>query len=332
MFLRLFNSKNVYSAILIPLVAFLFWMEPLKVPVALVVIPGEGMMPLYTFFAKFFISSTIWPVVTGFLLVLLNSLLLSLLSYEFQFLQHRTFLPGILYVAIVSSFPSLQTFHPVYPATLFVLLAVYYIFSTYHRKNEISSTFNASFLLSIGALFYLPVITLLPLIWISIFVLQKSDNWRLLVIPLIGISLPWLLLWTFLFVSVSDQTFIASIVQGMKTANNQFMYNYWFLIVTCFIFLLSAFGSISLINSVSIRKMSTRKYFIILYWMLGLSIPSVFLLPSTGLGIIAITTIPVAFLISHFFMTGKRGFWKEFFFFIFLATLVAGHFLLFEQF
>ena len=53
MFLRLFNSKNVYSAILIPLVAYLFWMEPLKVPVALVVIPGEGMMPLYTFFAKF---------------------------------------------------------------------------------------------------------------------------------------------------------------------------------------------------------------------------------------------------------------------------------------
>ena len=162
MFLRLFNSKNVYSAILIPLVAFLFWMEPLKVPVTLVVIPGEGMMPLYTFFAKFFISSSIWPVFTGFLLTLLNALILSLLSYEFQFLQHRTFLPGILYVAIVSSFPSLQTFHPVYPATLFVLLAVYYIFSTYHRKNEISSTFNASFLLSVGALFYLPVITLLP--------------------------------------------------------------------------------------------------------------------------------------------------------------------------
>jgi len=332
MFLRLFSSKNVYSAILIPLVAFLFWMEPLKVPVTLVVIPGEGMMPLYTFFAKFFISSSVWPVVTGFLLTLLNALILSLLSYEFQFLQHRTFLPGILYVAIVSSFPSLQTFHPVYPATLFVLLAVYYIFSTYHRKNEISSTFNASFLLSVGALFYLPVITLLPLIWISIFVLQKSDNWRLLVIPLIGISLPWLLLWTFLFVSGSDQTFIASIVQGMRTANNQFMYNYGFLTVTSFIFLLSAFGSISLINSVSIRKMSTRKYFIILYWMLGLSIPSVFLLPSTGLGIIAISTVPVAFLISHFFMMGKRGFWKEFFFFIFLATLVAGHFLLFEQF
>jgi len=330
--LRLFNSKNVYSAILIPMVAFLFWMEPLRVPVTLAIIPGEGMMPLYTFFAKFYSSSTIWPVVTGFLLTLLNALILSLLSYEFQFLQHRTFLPGILYVAIVSSFPSLQTFHPVYPATLFVLLGVYYIFSTYHRKNEISSTFNASFLLSIGALFYLPVITLLPLIWIAIFVLQKSDNWRLLVIPLIGISLPWLLLWTFLFVSGSDQTFIASILQGMKSVNNQFMFNYGFLVVTCFIFLLSALGSISLINSVSIRKMSTRKYFIILYWMLGLSIPSVFLLPSTGLGIIAISTVPVAFLITNFFMAGKRGFWKEFFFLVFLATLMAGHLLLFEQF
>jgi hypothetical protein len=330
MFLRLFNSKNVYSAILIPIVAFLFWMEPLKVPVTLVVSPGEGMMPLYTFVVKFFTGSSIWPVLTGFVLVLLNALIISLLSYEFQFLQHRTFLPGILYVSTISSFPSLQTFHPVYPATLFVLISVYYIFSTYHRKKEISSTFNASFFLSIGALFYLPVITLLPLIWICIFVLQKSDNWRLLVIPLIGIALPWLLLWSFLFVSGSDQAFITSIFQGMKSVNNQFISNLGFLIITAFIFLLSAFGSISLINSVSIRKMSTRKYFIILYWMLGLSIPSVFLLPSTGLGIIAISTIPVSFLMSHFFMSGKRGFWKEFLFLLFALALVAGHLLLFE--
>lgn len=330
MFLRLFNSKNVYSAILIPIIAFLFWMEPLKAPASLAVYPGEGMMPLYTFFGKFYTGSSIWPVLTGFILILLNSLILSMLSYEFQFLQHRTFLPGILYVSIVSSFPSLQTFHPVYPATLFVLISVYYIFSTYHRRNEISSTFNASFFLSIGALFYLPVLMLLPLIWISIFVLQKNDNWRLLVIPLIGISLPWLILWSFLFVSGSDQAFISSIFQGMKSVNNQFIFNIGFLVITAFIFLLSAFGSITLINSVNIRKMSTRKYFIILYWMLGFSIPSAFLLPSTGLGVIALSTIPVSFLISHFFMAGKRGFWREFLFLLFLLTLVANHLLLFE--
>ncbi len=330
MFLRLFNSKNVYSAILIPIIAFLFWMEPLKAPASLAVYPGEGMMPLYTFFAKFYTGSSVWPVLTGFILILLNSLILSMLSYEFQFLQHRTFLPGILYVSVVSSFPSLQTFHPVYPATLFVLISVYYIFSTYHRRNEISSTFNASFFLSIGALFYLPVLMLLPLIWISIFVLQKNDNWRLLVIPLIGISLPWLILWSFLFVSGSDQAFISSIFQGMKSVNNQFIFNIGFLVITAFIFLLSAFGSITLINSVNIRKMSTRKYFIILYWMLGFSIPSAFLLPSTGLGVIALSSIPVSFLISHFFMAGKRGFWREFLFLLFLLTLVANHLLLFE--
>ncbi|MEI6276320.1 MAG: DUF6427 family protein [Prolixibacteraceae bacterium] len=330
MFLRLFNSKSVYSAVLIPIVAFLFWMEPLKVPIQLVIVPGEGMMPLYTLFANFYTGTTIWPVVTGFVLILLNALILTLLSYEFQFLQHRTFLPGIIYVSVVSSFPPLQTFHPVYPATLLVLLSVYYIFLTYRRKNEISSTFNASFLLSVGALFYLPVVIIFPLIWISIFVLQKNDNWRLLVIPLIGFTLPWLLLWTFLFVSGSDQTFIASIVQGIAARNNHFIFKIAFLIISGFIFLLSALGSLSLINSVSIRKMSTRKYFIILYWMLGLCIPSIFLFPSTGLGIIVISTIPVAFLISHFFMAGKRGFWREFLFFLFLAALVASHLLLFE--
>ncbi len=330
MLLRLFNSKNVFSAILIPIVAILFWIEPIKVPIALAANPGEGMMPLFTLFIKLFSGVTIWPVLTGFIFLLFNALVLTLLSYEFQFLQHRTFLPGIIYVATVSSFPSLQTLHPAYPATLFVLLSIYYIFNTYHRKNEISSTFNASFLVSIGALFYLPVITLFPLIWISIFVLQKNDNWRLLVIPLIGFSLPWLLLWSFLFVTGSDQIFISTIFFGMKSVNNQFIFRIAFLIITVFIFLLSAFGSLSLINSVGIRKMSTRKYFIILYWMLGLSIPAAFLFPSTGLGIIIISTIPVSFLITVFFMSGKRGFWKEFLFFLFMATLAASHFLLFE--
>lgn len=330
MLLRILNNKNVYSAILIPIVAFLFWMEPMKVPTALVIQPGEGMMPLYIFFAKFFMGTTIWPVVTGFVLVLLNALILSLLSYEFQFLQHRTFLPGIIYVSTVSAFPSLQTFHPAYPATLFLLLSIYYIFSTYHRKYEISSTFNASFLLSLGALFYLPVVTLFPLIWISIFVLQKNDNWRLLVIPLIGITLPLLFLWSFLFVSGSDQAIISTIVEGMKGDNNQFIFKPAFLILTGFIFLLSVFGSISLINSVGIRKMSTRKYFIIIYWILGLSIPAVFIFHSTGLGVIALTTLPVSFLMAHFFMSGKRSFWREFLFFLYCAALVASHLLLFE--
>ena len=331
MFLRLFNSKSIYSAILIPMVALLFWMEPLREPAAFAVSPGEGMMPLFIYFSGFFSDSQFLPVLFGFILVLLNGLILSLLSYEFQFLQHRTFLPGIIYVSTVSSFPSLQTFHAVFPATLFVLLAVYYIFSTYHRKNEISSTFNASFLLSMGALFYLPVVTLFPLIWISIFVLQKNDNWRLLVIPLIGITLPWLLLWSFLYISGSDQVIVATIFQGIKTVNNQFISNTGFLVISSFIFLLSSFGSISLINSVSLRKMSTRKYFIILYWMLGLSIPSVFIFPSTGLGIIAILTITVSFLIAHFFMAGRRGFWRQFLFFLFFTTLIAHHLSLFEK-
>ncbi|HWR99328.1 MAG TPA: hypothetical protein VN249_01875, partial [Prolixibacteraceae bacterium] len=75
MFLRLFNSKNVYSAILIPLVAFLFLMEPLRYPVSLVVMPGEGMMPLYVYFAKFYSGISVWPVVTGFVLVLLNAVI-----------------------------------------------------------------------------------------------------------------------------------------------------------------------------------------------------------------------------------------------------------------
>lgn len=331
MFLRLFNSKSVYSVILIPIVAILFWMEPLRNPVAFVVNPGEGMMPLFIYISNFFSGSLFFPVFSGFILVLLNGLILSMLSYEFQFLQHRTFLPGIIYVSTVSSFPSLQTFHAAFPATLFVLLAVYFVFSTYHRKNEISSTFNASFLLSIGALFYLPVVTLFPLIWISIFVLQKSDNWRLLVIPLIGITLPWFLLWSFLFVSGSDQAIVTTIVQGIKMTNNQFISNPGFLIISSFIFVLSAFGSITLINSVSIRKMSTRKYFIILYWMLGLSLPSVFIFPSTGLGVIAILTVTVSFLIAHFFLAGRRGFWREFLFILFFATLVAHHFSLFEK-
>lgn len=330
MLLRLFNSKSVYSAILIPLVAFLFWMEPLNNPGSFVVIQGEGMMPLYHYFAHFFSDSRLLPVLVGFVLVMLNALSLAMLSYEFQFLQHRTFLPGTIYVSVVSAFPSLQTFHPSFPATLFVLLSVYYIFLTYHRKNEISSTFNASFLLSIGTLFYLPVVTLFPLIWISIFVLQKSDNWRLLVIPLIGIALPWLLLWSFLYISGSDHAILSTIREGMKAVNNKFIYQADFLVLTGMIFLLSSFGSIFLVNSVSIRKMSTRKYFVILYWMLGLSLPAVFLFSSTGLGVIALTTITISFLVSHFFMSGKRGFWREFLFLLFIAVLAAIHLRFFD--
>ena len=192
MLLRILKSNSLLSSLLIPVIGLVFWWHNLQSPMPLDLSRANGAMPLYYLACHFIGNSNFWQVFLAFLLVVLNSFFLSQLGSAYIFLNKRSYIPGIVYLITVSALDTLHSFLPVHLATSFILISIYFIFDTFHRKIAISHTFNASFFLAIGSLIYLPVIALFPLIWISIFVLQKDDNWRLLAIPVLGFGIPWL--------------------------------------------------------------------------------------------------------------------------------------------
>ena len=326
MLLRIFKSNTLFSSLLIPVIGVLFWMHSFQAPEVLDIKQANGAMPLYYLLFNLLNGKDFWQVFIAFFLLLINSFFVAQLGSSFLFVRKRSYLPGIIYLITVSSLHALHAFIPVHIATLCVLISIYFILATYHNPVEITYTFNASFFLALASLFYLPAITLFPLVWIAIFVLQKSDNWRLLVIPILGFGAPWMFLWAFSFLNDSDTSLLKDIIKMLWTDNNAYLIQPYFLLLTVVIAFLATLGSLSVMAVYHRMKVSSRKYFVIFYWMLGLVLASALGLMTIGIEIVALSTIPVAFFISYYLLSDNKLIWKEVLTWIYLVTMVFAFF------
>jgi hypothetical protein len=322
MLLRVLKSNTLLSPLLILITGILLWMHSFQSPVLLDIKLANGAMPLYYLAYDLLKGQDFWQVFAAFCLVLINSFFVAQLGSTFLFLRKRSYLPGIIYLVTISSINELHSLVPVHFATLLVLISIYFILDTYHKPIEITYTFNASFFLALASLFYLPSLILFPLIWIAIFVLQKSENWRLLVVPILGFGAPWLFMWAYLFLSDSSSSTWTKIIQTLWTSHNSYLLEPYFLLLTAVVVFVSILGSWSVLSVYHRMKVSIRKCFVIFYWMLGLVLASALGLVTIGIEIVALSTIPVAFLITHFMVSEQRYIWKEIMIWIYLLTMV----------
>jgi hypothetical protein len=322
MLLGILKSNTLFSTLLIPVIGFLFWMHSFNSPGLLDINLANGAMPLYNIVYNLVRDQNFWQLFFAFCLVIINSFFVSQLGSSFLFLKKQSYLPGIIYLVTISSFQVLHSLLPVHLATFFVLLSIYFIFSTYHKKIEITYTFNASFFLALASLFYLPVLALFPLVWVSIFVLQKDDNWRVLVVPVLGLSTPWLFMWTYSFLYDSPSSLWEEIITRLWTRHNTYLLEPYFILLTVVVTFLTTLGSFSVITVYHRMKVSVRKYFVIYYWMLGLVLVTALFLITIGIEIVALSTIPVAFFISHYLLSDQKTIWKEIATWIYLGTMI----------
>lgn len=326
MLLRVLKSNTLLSSLLIPVTGVLFWMHSFQLPALLDIKLANGAMPLYYMVYNLMKSQDFWQVFVAFCLVVINSFFVAQLGSSFLFLRKRSYLPGIIYLITISSLQALHMLVPVHLATLFVLISIYFILDTYHKPIEITFTFNASFFLSLASLIYLPSIMLFPLVWIAIFVLQKNDNWRLSVIPILGFGAPWMFLWAFSFLNDSEYSLWNDIIKMLWTDHNAYLLEPYFLFLTAMVAFISTLGSISVISVYHRMKVSTRKYFVIFYWMLGLVLAAALAFMTIGVEIVALSTIPVAFLITHFMVSDRKYIWKEILTWIYLVSMISALF------
>jgi len=320
MLLRILKSNTLFSALLIPLIGLFFWFHSFQHPGVMDFARVNGGMPLYYLVGRYLKDQNFWQVFFAFCLVIFNSFFIAQLGSAFIFLRKRSYLPGIIYLITVSSFQMLHVLLPAHLATLFVLISIYFIFDTYHKKVEITYTFNASFFLAIASLFYLPVIVLFPLVWISIFVLQKDDNWRLLAVPILGFGVPWLFMWVYTFLNDTYLALWNELISMLWTRHNEYLLQPYFLLFTAVVAILTTLGSLSVLSVYQRIKVSARKYFVICYWIMGLVIVSALAFITISIEIVVLSTIPVAFFISQYLLSDQRRTLKEVLTWIYLGT------------
>ncbi len=311
MLFRLIISNRIASYFLIPLVGAGAWSLQLYAQTGFDYYEGENRMvlfgPLYDLISEMPQLSSI----IGLLLNILGAILVQRISVEYNFFKTRSLLPGITFILITGGIRELHHFHPVYPALIFLLLAIYRLFSAFDLRKPYSQTFDANLLLGLGSLFYLNLIVLLPAFIIGGSIMGRESRWREIAVSFLGFIVPWIFVF-FWFFMIDEIPYLTELLRSnLLTENDRIMGNIPVLAYLGFLLLLIIAGSFKIINRFDEKKVSIRQYFLLLFLMFAFSVLSVFLLPASSIETLVLSAIPATLLIANLLLSLNRRFWGE---------------------
>lgn len=322
MLLKALKSNQPFNYLLIPFIAVALWIKSFVHSGAYPFYPDEDMMILYRPVSYLLENNLLLNNIVALIFIILLAFLILKLNEQYTFIRVRNFLPPSLFILITSGIPDLHAMHPVYPATLFLVLAIDRIFNSFDKEVFHSNAFDAGIFLAIGSLFYLNLVFFFPLLWFGFIILKPKVNWREFVLSTIGFVLPWLVAITY-YLSVGQQDQLWHTIQMNITSHQSFLKeNLAVQIYVGYLALLTILGSFFLIFQYDDKRIRSRKFFKVFFWIFLISIILIVAIPAVSQEIILVLTIPITYLISNFFISLKRQFWGEVLIYLLVAAVI----------
>ncbi|MBL0340177.1 MAG: hypothetical protein IPP71_04195 [Bacteroidetes bacterium] len=151
----------------------------------------ENPMPFYNLVVWMLSGLPTW--LTGFLGFSLTISQIFHLNYiigKHEVLYKNSYLPALLLLLFMGIIPQFLTFHPVLFANSLFIFVLDKLFKIYKNSAPLPMIFDSCFLIGIATLFYLPSITFILFLAISLFIL-KTFAWRDWIVGLLGLVLPF---------------------------------------------------------------------------------------------------------------------------------------------
>ena len=326
MLLRVFKSKQIYNLFLIPILGILFWMKAFLSPETFEFFPGEDQMPLFSLLAILVGNSVMTGKIVAFIAEMVLVFLVIRLSTLFGFLRTRSYLPGIIYIILVGGFPSLLFFHPVFPGTIFLLLSIYYLFDAYNKNEILENCFITGFILSVGSLFYFPLVIFIPLLIAGFLFLARMYQWRHFLLPLVGFATPWLITISAYYLTDSAPQLFA-IISNNTYENNPIEVSEPVKYYSFLVMILAIISGLFLIKYYDTKKISSRKYLAILTFFLAITASIPWMINSAAIETVLILLIPAAYYVTHFLLFFNSRFWTEVILYLLLISSFIVQFL-----
>lgn len=319
MLLRILKSNQSVNYFLVVIFAFITWAKSIFHPGMYSFYLGENKN--FLFYPLFNLVDAQPEISTGIsiLLLIIIALLILYINGRYTFIRIRTMLPGSLYILMTGGLVQLHAFHPVYFATLFLLMGIHRLFDVFNHTKPYSAIFDSGFWLGVGALFYLNLIVILPAFVLGLRILSRETGWRIYVLVLTGFFLPLFFAFSYAFLSEQTLEMLKVFEQSFLTRNNHFQNSIPLWIYTGFLLILTIAGSISMIRQYDSKKVSSRKYFTIFFLIFLFSVAGVVLIPAVSQEMLVIIMVPVSYLFSNYLVFMKSKFWSEL-----ILILIAG--------
>ncbi|HPR33861.1 MAG TPA: DUF6427 family protein [Prolixibacteraceae bacterium] len=317
MFLRIFKSNSVYNFFLVPLTGILLLLGSFLHPESL----PRAIVPFSLPFPVPEVPGTI-AVWINFGLILILCFQLLFINARYSFVRARTFLPAYLFLFIVLALPDLHTVQPVFISAVFLIQAIKRTFDAYEAGKAHSHAFDAGFFTGLAGLFYLPANLFVLLIPVNIYTIKAKNGWREFVTPFVGVLLPWTFTVSAYYI-FSDPAILLSLLKEQFIRNESSILLQW-PVRTYFIYLIiiTLISSVFIITQYDEKKISTRRYFKILFFYFVSSL-IFFIFRPVSFEILVILALPLSFLITNYLTFMRRRIWAELFFTILILISVS---------
>ncbi|MBW6500422.1 MAG: hypothetical protein K0B05_03425 [Bacteroidales bacterium] len=307
MLLRILRGTGPGVVILIIVIAILLWIGSFLNPhISYELYYESDPMPLYALLKSITGGNHAVGLIVTFSMVLLMAYLLVSFNTSVIFISERTFLPAVVYVMLSALFPAFQVLNPVLPASIFLVLAAGKIMKTYRVQGIAYDLFDAGFLISTGCLFYANFIWFAALLVIGI-ILIRPAGLREFVIALTGMATPFALTSGFYYVLDKGPETVFLILERSITGDiPDYALNGFSLLVLILPGLLLLFSILHLLPVLNTGKISSRKTFYLLFWILFIAGAIFIFSPSVSFDIIWLAGMPVSYFLAHFLIFFRR--------------------------
>jgi hypothetical protein len=202
---------------------------------------------------------------------------------------------------------------------MFLILVLDIVFRSYRDEPNSYRYFEVGITLGVGSLFYAPLAYLLIFIWFAVMV-QRPFYWREFIFPLLGLLVPYIFVFAFLFFtdkSIPEFLFILKSNFTFDIKLPEYLWIFWIFIG--YLVLLIIIATIYLLKVFQFRKIYIRDYFMVLFWLFitGLIIFAFF----SGLNfrIIYMLAIPISYLLTNYFVNAKKSIGNKILIYVFLG-------------
>lgn len=283
---------------------------------------SNPVMPLYKLLQHILLSNSTFSKLSGFILLLSISFFLNHLNTKFILIPERTYMPSIIYIVIVSGILINKDLSPAMPAAFFLLVAIDRLLELYRIEKLSYNSFDAGLLIGLASLFYFNIIFFLIFIWVALATLRQS-YWREWVYPIMGVSVPYILMFSIYYLTDRDFNTINNIVKENFSSHVKINISIMQNITLGYMAFLIILASNHMIKSYPSTKILPRKAFNLFFMAFLISVVIGFFISFTSYDMVLIGGLPLSFLISHYFVTSRKTRRIEFIFDLLIIILIV---------
>jgi hypothetical protein len=324
MIIRLFKESHPATYIIVPAFILVFLTFSWQGAGEYVV---QNPMPLYDLMLSLVLFLPEW--LTGLIVYIILISQVFHLNYvigKHEVFYRNSYLPALFYMIFVVMIPLFMTFHPVLIINSILIFVLDKLFKIYKNVSPLNVAFDVCFLIGVATLIYLPAISFFLLFAFSILIL-KTFSWRDWMVGITGLLLPFFFAFVYYFWNdgieeMKSKFFLDDLTKILDTGG---------LVLQGYRITLVVVAIIVGLTLLRIRQNfyknanRIRNFMQVMFMFLVVALISLAFTGSVAVYRFAILTIPIATLVSYYFLAGKKAWWSEVIFWVLMVVLVLNH-------